>query len=485
MDETPKMRADVTARSPATNDGETEPGVSPFATSTQTGSHNAGSPRQDVTNMKGAGDANEPSPTQSDPSKKEAGNQNLDRVTRLGTILMGPAAIGARSIGKALEEAVGTYVKDKEEGKQKGEQLADDLIVSNIPLVGSVMAVRAGATEAKESIEKGRAANAKGENLDAAGHYVDAGLAALETGAIVVGDVVAHAHAPGKISAKVVEPTGPKLVQSKAGGVPHETPRKVSEGTTETGTGPRSGTEKRFERVSAGGPSSGHGERPDVRKKDSTANTPSDVKPDVPTEWVVPIDKISTRKGEAVAPKVNNKEGGYRGVTPNMRKEVQRVGETYQGPGKYDVSHRTPLSHTPPGTRVRLRSEEKGSNRGDGDAIAKSNEMRQKAGLYTRPKAEGYTAKAEAAEKRSEKGRAGGARSGPGERPDVTKKDGSQKGSGDSPTGSSAEKASPKSGESNDNQLKGVKGEDWKGDRRKHPTPAGRGGERGGEGGHG
>jgi hypothetical protein len=114
------------------------------------------------------------------------------------------------------------------------------------------------------------------------------------------------------------------------------------------------------------------------------AGPSANVKPDVPTQEIIPIDKIGTRKGEAFAPKVNKAPGAYRGITPKMRSEAQRVGERYQGPGKYDVGHRTPLSQVPPGERVRLKSEEFTKNRADADSIAKANELRKKVGLYTR-----------------------------------------------------------------------------------------------------
>ena len=108
------------------------------------------------------------------------------------------------------------------------------------------------------------------------------------------------------------------------------------------------------------------------------------VRPDVPTQAIIPIDKIATRRGQAFAPKVNPNPGSYRGITPKMRKEAQRIGERWQGPGEYDVGHRTPLSQVPPRQRVRLRSEEFSGNRADGNAIAKTNELRRRAGLYTR-----------------------------------------------------------------------------------------------------
>jgi hypothetical protein len=113
-------------------------------------------------------------------------------------------------------------------------------------------------------------------------------------------------------------------------------------------------------------------------------NPSSDVKPDVPTQAIIPIDQTGTRRGEAFAPKVNPKEGSYRGVTPKLRAEAQRVGEKYQGPGDYDVGHRVPLSQVPPGAKVRFRSEGANPNRADGDAIGESNVARKSAGLYTR-----------------------------------------------------------------------------------------------------
>ena len=109
------------------------------------------------------------------------------------------------------------------------------------------------------------------------------------------------------------------------------------------------------------------------------------IKPDVPTQWIVPVDRVA-RGGKAFAPKVNTAPGAYRGITPKMRAEAQRLGERWQGPGKYDVGHRDPLEFIPPRERVRLRSEASGPNRGEGDSIAKSGESRRKAGLYTRRK---------------------------------------------------------------------------------------------------
>ncbi|GAA0403872.1 hypothetical protein Acor_24730 [Acrocarpospora corrugata] len=116
----------------------------------------------------------------------------------------------------------------------------------------------------------------------------------------------------------------------------------------------------------------------------AAASAAKDVVPDVPTVNILPIDKIATRAGEARAPKVNLKPGSYRGVTKKMREVAQQKGEFYHGPGKYDVGHRSPLSQTQAGEKVRLRPESASTNRADGNAIAKSNEMRRKAGLYTR-----------------------------------------------------------------------------------------------------
>jgi hypothetical protein len=103
----------------------------------------------------------------------------------------------------------------------------------------------------------------------------------------------------------------------------------------------------------------------------------------VPVESIIPIDRVA-RGGKAYAPKV--KPGGYRGVTPKMRAEAQRVGERWQGPGKYDVGHRTDLEFVRPGERVKLRAETEGRNRAGGNAVAKAAESRKKAGLYTRGK---------------------------------------------------------------------------------------------------
>jgi hypothetical protein len=125
----------------------------------------------------------------------------------------------------------------------------------------------------------------------------------------------------------------------------------------------------------------------------SAANAVTDAVPDVLTASTIPIDRIATRGGKAYAPKVNPNPGSYRGITTRMREEAQRVGETYHGPGKYDVGHRTPLSQTPhmvegpngpQKVRVRLRAESVSPNRREGNAIARTNEMRRKAGLYTR-----------------------------------------------------------------------------------------------------
>jgi hypothetical protein len=112
----------------------------------------------------------------------------------------------------------------------------------------------------------------------------------------------------------------------------------------------------------------------------AAAETAKDVAPDVPLLRIFPVDKMATRSGEAFAPKV----GGYRGVTRAMRRLAQRLGETYEGPGRYDVGHRAPLSQTPPGQRVGLRPEPMSVNRADGAAIRKANGLRRKAGLYVR-----------------------------------------------------------------------------------------------------
>jgi hypothetical protein len=107
--------------------------------------------------------------------------------------------------------------------------------------------------------------------------------------------------------------------------------------------------------------------------------------PEVPVERIVPIDRVA-RGGKAYAPKVNKKPGSYRGITPKMRAEAQRVGERWQGPGEYDVGHRTDLEFVRRGERVHLRAEAKGQNRAGGNSVSKAAESRKKAGLYTRGK---------------------------------------------------------------------------------------------------
>ncbi|ROO86776.1 RHS repeat-associated protein [Actinocorallia herbida] len=119
-------------------------------------------------------------------------------------------------------------------------------------------------------------------------------------------------------------------------------------------------------------------------KAAESGSAAASVRPDVPLHKIIPIDRTGTRAGKAYAPKVNPKPGAYRGVTPKMRKEAQRIGEKYNGPGKYDVGHRAPLSQTPAGERVRLSAEAAAQNRSEGRAIAEANAQRRKAGLYTR-----------------------------------------------------------------------------------------------------
>jgi RHS repeat-associated protein len=144
-------------------------------------------------------------------------NRNLDRVNRYLSILGGPSTIAARSLSKAISDNIVTYIKEgSDQGNKQLEQNADRLIVSNIPVVGTVAAIKAGAEEAAESIKKAHEASAGGDKLAAAGHYVDAGLAIYETTTIAVGDAVAHAHAPGKIYAKAVDPKSPKFVAPHA-----------------------------------------------------------------------------------------------------------------------------------------------------------------------------------------------------------------------------------------------------------------------------
>ena len=97
---------------------------------------------------------------------------------------------------------------------------------------------------------------------------------------------------------------------------------------------------------------------------------------DVPAGSIVPLERAGQK-----APKI----GKYRGVTRAQQKEAQRLGTRWTGPGKYDVGHRVPLSHTAPGEPVRLRSEPMSSNRAAGSDIARSNRVRPGVGLYVRP----------------------------------------------------------------------------------------------------
>mgnify|MGYP003580486834 CR=1 FL=1 len=144
-------------------------------------------------------------------------NRNMERVNRYGAIMMGPGAIAGRALGKALTDVVVTSIQDKEKGLAKGEKLVDDVIISNIPVVGTIKAVQEGAAEVAQSVDKARQASAAGDNLGAAGHYVDAGLGTLETAAVVAGDIVAHVHAPkGKLFSKAVETKTPKVITSVA-----------------------------------------------------------------------------------------------------------------------------------------------------------------------------------------------------------------------------------------------------------------------------
>ena len=150
------------------------------------------------------------------PSQDDV-KRNLDRAERYLAMIQGPFGIAARALGKAVGDAAGTYVKDEDAGAQKAGQLVDDAIMSNIPGVGTAMAVVGGTNEVKESVQDAQIASAAGDKLGAAGHYVDAALAGLETLTVVVGDVTAHAHAPpGKIYAKVVDKRAPKFRPTRA-----------------------------------------------------------------------------------------------------------------------------------------------------------------------------------------------------------------------------------------------------------------------------
>ena len=142
-------------------------------------------------------------------------NRNLERVNRYASILEGPTGIAARSLGKGAGEVIKAYIRGKESGDKKAEQFANDLIISNIPVVGSVQTIVGGAGEFHESLEKAEQASKDGDSAGSAGNYVDAGLSVFETAAIIIGDVVAHAHAPGKLYGKVVEPKTPKFVPTK------------------------------------------------------------------------------------------------------------------------------------------------------------------------------------------------------------------------------------------------------------------------------
>jgi RHS repeat-associated protein len=100
----------------------------------------------------------------------------------------------------------------------------------------------------------------------------------------------------------------------------------------------------------------------------------------VPLTNIFPVDYMATRRGFAEAPKI----GKYRGVTQAMREETKRLWAIYGPGGKVDVAHRTPLSQTPPGARVRLMPQQASANRAEGSLIARINAWRRKIGLYTR-----------------------------------------------------------------------------------------------------
>ena len=142
-------------------------------------------------------------------------NRNLDRVNRYATIMMGPGAIALRGLSQGLTDVAVSYIKDDGKGNEKAEKLADDVITSNIPVVGTVKTVVEGTKEVAQHIDAAREAKKQGNSLEAAGHYVDAGLAGLETATVVVGDLVTLGEG-GKLHAKVVDPTrAPKVVKTR------------------------------------------------------------------------------------------------------------------------------------------------------------------------------------------------------------------------------------------------------------------------------
>ena len=139
-------------------------------------------------------------------------NKNLDRAGRFLAIMGGPTAIGARSLGKAIGDNIATYIKKgSDAGNKELEQNADQLIISNIPVVGTVATVRSGAQEAATSVAKAEDSKSK---LDAAGHYVDVGLTVTETALLVAADVITLGHAvkQGKLFSKPIEKNSPKFV---------------------------------------------------------------------------------------------------------------------------------------------------------------------------------------------------------------------------------------------------------------------------------
>ncbi|MGC4863161.1 SpvB/TcaC N-terminal domain-containing protein [Micromonospora sp. DT41] len=142
-------------------------------------------------------------------------NRNLERVNRYATIMMGPGAIALKGLSTGVADVAVSYITNDGKGNAKAEKLADDVITSNIPGVGLVKTVVEGTKEVAEHIDAAREANKQGSSLEAAGHYVDAGLAGLETATVVVGDLVTLGEG-GKLHSKVLDPTrAPKVIKTR------------------------------------------------------------------------------------------------------------------------------------------------------------------------------------------------------------------------------------------------------------------------------
>ena len=234
----------------------------------------------------------------------------------------------------------------------------------------------------------------KGENVESGGPGAVVG--AMLSGWLFsdvtpdVGDAVALAHTvsqsstrPGANRRPTVAPRPSPATKAPSTNTPATNTPVTKPPAEASARGAVSAAPKVMGTPPSGTPQAG---APQLKPVAKPAPIAPDVKPDVPTQAIIPLDQTGTRSGEAFAPKVSSSPGGYRGVGPKQRREAQRVGELYQGPGEYDVGHRTPLSQVPPGAKVRFRSEGLSANRSDGDAIAEANEMRREAGLYTRPK---------------------------------------------------------------------------------------------------